>query len=124
MANNMVNMADEQKTSKDIAKEVVKEILVKQAEQYSNDEIMRNVQRIENKIDNGFIETHLRLDTTNGKVLTSKTWIDENKEFIKDLKIERKANYKRFIDMAWKIGATLMLSGVGLKWILQALSKM
>lgn len=79
---------------------------------YTIDEVVRITRAIQETITKGFEGVHKRQDETNGKVIASKTWIDENKEFIADLKEEHRDNYKRFVDLAWKIVVILAISAL------------
>lgn len=80
---------------------------------YTIDEIVRNIKVLDDKVTEGFRGTHERLNIANGKIQNATDWITENKEFVKDLKAERKAIYRKFTDLAWKMTTTAVMVFLG-----------
>jgi len=83
--------------------------------EYSNETLTELLKNLDKKIDEGFIGVHKRQDTTNGKVLGNRSWIDENRQLIKDLKEDRENKFKKYSDTLWKIAQAIIFIALGVK---------
>ena len=84
-------------------------------EEYTNRELGIVLENLTKSLEEGFAGVHKRQDTTNGKVLGNRKWIDENRQLIEDLKNDRENKFRRYSDIIWKIAQVATLIALGFK---------